>query len=86
MISVDQFIEQALHLPQIDRSYIATKLLESLDEDDELEINEEWKSELDHRLQKMDDGTAEMIPHAEVMASARARLLERPSLKLGERL
>lgn len=76
MIAVDQFIEEALRFPQTDRSYIASKLLESLDED-ESETSEEWKSELDRRLQEMDDGIATMIPQAEVMAGARQRIAKK---------
>ena len=83
MIAVAELIEEALNLPQTDRSYLASKLLESLDEDDS-EMNEEWKSELGRRLQEIDEGKVEMIPHAQVMANMRA-MLEQIRLECAEK-
>jgi putative addiction module component (TIGR02574 family) len=75
MMDITELIEKALHLTHTDWSYLASKLLESLDEDDQ-EFSEECKIELSRRLKEIDDGTAVMIPHAEVMANARARLMK----------
>jgi putative addiction module component (TIGR02574 family) len=70
--SYEKVKEEALHLPIEDRSRLASRLLESLDDEDD--ISPEWKDELDRRLTEMDEGRAVMIPHEEVMNSARARL------------
>ncbi len=83
MIAVAELFEEALNLPQTDRSYLASKLLESLDEDDS-EMNEEWKSELGRRLQDIDEGKVDMIPHAQVMKNMRA-MLEQIRLKRAEK-
>jgi putative addiction module component (TIGR02574 family) len=72
----EQVQDYVLHLPLEDRSRLATRLLESLDEDD-TEISQEWKNELDHRLKEIDDGDIKMIPHDEVMASLDAMLKEK---------
>lgn len=74
--------EDALHLPHEDRSRLASRLLESLDDDDD--ISPEWKDELDRRMQDIDEEKAVMIPHAEVMASARARLAKNRELRASQ--
>lgn len=77
--SVDTYqeLEKAvLHLPHPDRPRLVTRLLESLDEDDGIEVSDEWRTELQRRVKDIDDGRATMIPHEEVMASARAMIEE----------
>ncbi len=61
MIAVAEIIEEVLHLPRTDRSYIASRLLESLDNDDDSQLSPEWAEELDRRVKSIDDGTATMI-------------------------
>ncbi|NJM36912.1 MAG: addiction module protein [Akkermansiaceae bacterium] len=71
-----ELIEEALHLPRADRAHLASKLLESLDEDDH-EMSDEWLVEIRRRVQEMKSGTAKMIPHEEVMSNVRARLAKK---------
>lgn len=78
-ISYEQVKDGALQLPLEDRSRLAPRLLESLDDDDD--VSPEWKDEIDRRLQEIDDGTAKMIPHAEVMANVRAGLAKNRELR-----
>lgn len=77
MAAAVQFYEkvedEALHLPHEDRSKLASRLLESLDDDD---LSPEWKEELARRVEEIDNGTAKLIPHDEVIAKVRARLEE----------
>lgn len=54
-----------LDLPLTDRSRLATRILESLDEDDP-EISDEWREELQRRVRDIDEGRAKMIPSEEV--------------------
>lgn len=68
--------DEVLHLPLEDRSRLASRLLESLDEDDGFELGTEWSEELQRRVKEIDEGTAKMIPHTEVLARVRARLVE----------
>ena len=82
-ISYEKVKDDALHLPIEDRSRLASRLLESLDDDDD--VSPEWKDELDRRIQEIDDGTAEMIPHAEVMAKVRASLAANRELRASQR-
>ena len=71
-VSYEKVKDDALHLPLEDRSRLASRLLESLDDDGD--VSPEWKNEIDRRLKEIDEGKAVMVPHAEVMASARARI------------
>jgi putative addiction module component (TIGR02574 family) len=71
-ISYEKVKDDALHLPLEDRSRLASRLLESLDDDDD--VSPEWLEEIRRRVKEMKDGTAIMIPHDEVMANVRASL------------
>ncbi len=73
MIAIDQFIEEALNFPQTERSYIATKLLESLDDDDH-EMSDEWLEVINCRADAVKNGTSKLTPHDQVMAEVREGL------------
>jgi putative addiction module component (TIGR02574 family) len=53
--------EEALHLPRMDRSKLASRLLESLEEDDR-EISPEWREELRRRASDIDSDKEQLIP------------------------
>jgi putative addiction module component (TIGR02574 family) len=69
MATVTEIMDDVLALSRTDRSYLATKLIESLDA--ESELSPEWMEEIERRVKSIDDGTARRIPHNEVMAEAR---------------
>ena len=62
----------ALALPPAERARLAQRLIESLDDDPEVE--EAWSAEIKRRLDAIDRGEVEMIPAEEVLSEAR-RLL-----------
>lgn len=68
--------DEVLHLPLEDRSRLANRLLESLDEEDGFELAPEWSEELQRRVKEIDEGKARMIPHPDVLAKVTARLAE----------
>jgi len=68
--------DEVLHLPREERSLLASKLLESLDDDEGFELTPEWNEELQRRAKEIDEGEAKMIPHANVLAQVKARLAE----------
>ncbi len=70
--SYEKVKDDALQLPLEDRSRLASRLLESLDDD--AEVSPEWLEEIRRRVKEVKDGTAKMVPHDEVMANVRARL------------
>ena len=55
----DQVKDEALHLPREDRSRLASRLLESLDRDDE--ISPEWLTEVRRRTKDIDEGRTKLI-------------------------
>ena len=52
---------EVLHLPREERSKLASRLLESL-EDDDFQPTPEWSDELRRRTTEMDEGRAKTIP------------------------
>jgi putative addiction module component (TIGR02574 family) len=64
--------KEVLHLPLPERSRLASRLLESLDDGED--VSEEWLSEIQRRSRSIDDGTAILVPHDQVMENARDRI------------
>lgn len=64
-------LESALSLPDTDRSYLASKLLESLEVD---EVSAEWKNEIGNRVSEIRDGHASLIDHRSAVACVRRAL------------
>jgi putative addiction module component (TIGR02574 family) len=64
MLTTSEVMENALILPRIDRSYIASKLIESLD--DEALLSTEWQAEIQRRYESWQTGETQSIPSEEV--------------------
>ena len=70
-------LEYALQLSVVERSRIATRLIESVDDqEDEAEVSVAWQTEIDRRIESIKNGTAKLTPHAEVMANLRRKLAQ----------
>ncbi len=54
----EELFSQALSLPQRERAELATRLLESLDERSEGDIDEAWAREIERRCAAVDAGEA----------------------------
>lgn len=63
---------EVLKLNISERAKLAEHLIASLDEDSEIE--EAWAAETERRIAEIEAGTVQLIPAAEVIASARAAL------------
>ena len=74
-VPYEQVKDEALQLPLEDRSRLASRLLESLDDDDD--VSPEWLEEIRRRVKEIKNGTAKMVPHAEVMSNVRERVAKR---------
>ena len=74
-VPYEQVKDEALQLPLEDRSRLASRLLESLDDDDD--VGPEWLEEIRRRVNEIKNGTAKMVPHAEVMSNVRERVAKR---------
>lgn len=80
-LNIAELVECALSMPRAERSYLATKLIGSLDDDDDVEISQEWREELNRRVESVRLGTAQLVPHEEVMAQVRRKLAEQRAAK-----
>lgn len=65
-LNVADIVQCALSLPRPERSYIAERLLVSLD--DEHEMPPQWRDEMDARVQRRERGETSSYGHDEVMA------------------
>ena len=67
--------EAALSLPPDERAALAEKLLSSLDEPSEAELERIWLSELARRARELDCGDVQAISEKDVQQKARSLLL-----------
>ena len=67
---------ELLSLPQRERAELAHRLIVSLDEGKDDDVDAYWRNELDRRQREIENGTgtAELIPADEAMRRARAAL------------
>jgi len=66
----DTVLQDALSLSLEERSRIATRLIESVDDDD-IELSPAWQAEIERRIEDVRSGKSRRIPHEEVMAEMR---------------
>ena len=74
-MSIDQLTAEALALPPEERETLAYTLLESVDGQADPEIDPEYMREILRRVEEMDSGAVQGIPHEEVMEAVR-RIVE----------
>jgi putative addiction module component (TIGR02574 family) len=74
-------LEHVLQLPAGERSRIATRLIESVDDADDVEISPAWRAEIENRIESIRQGTATLLPHDEVMAGVRRKLAAQSAAK-----
>ncbi len=65
---------EALHLPTSERAKLAQKLLLSLDDLSESELEQLWLDEAERRAREIDDGLVQLVPAEEVSRKARTLL------------
>lgn len=82
--SYETVLNDALLLPLEERSRIATRLIESMD-DDNFEHSSAWQAEIERRIESVKEGTAKLISHDEAMASVRQKLAEQRAAKPPQR-
>lgn len=74
--AAEMVLENALRLSVEERSRIAARLIESVDEGYNVEFTPEWQVEIQHRMESIHNGTAKLIPHDQVMDELRQKLRE----------
>ena len=65
-LDITSVLQSALAMPRPERSYLAERLLVSLEEDDEMPP--QWREEMDARVQRCERGETRSYSHEEVMA------------------
>lgn len=68
---LQDIMADSLRLPRESRAYLAERLIESLDFDDEFEMSPEWKTEIDRRVREIDEGAVQLIPADDLFARMR---------------
>ena len=69
----DQILRAALDLPLDARAMLANRLLESLEDSEQTEIDAAWVEEIDRRIRDIDEGRVKLVPGEEVMERLRTR-------------
>ena len=67
-VAIANITDEVLHLPRESRAFLAEKLLESLDFDEEFPVSAEWMEEIHRRCREIDEGTVNLIPAEKVFA------------------
>jgi len=76
----DTVLNDALHLSLEERSRIATRLIESMD-DDSLDLSPAWQAEIERRIESIKNGTVKLIDHDEAMVGVRQKLAQQRGAK-----
>lgn len=66
-------VEQALKLSPTERAEVAEKLIVSLDEVPDTDVEQAWQEEIQRRIQQIDCGEVELIDSDTVMAELRKK-------------
>lgn len=74
MSKSDEIFRAALSLSDEERATLADQLLQSLDEEDQAEIDRAWALEAEDRIAAYERGEIQAIPGEEVLASLKFRL------------
>jgi len=70
-MTIDQLEQEVLKLPAEQRAKLAERIISSLDEEAEIEV--EWLAEVRQRDAELDDGRVEGIPLKDALVSVRSR-------------
>lgn len=68
---IHDLVNEALALPEASRAFLAEKLLESLDQDEDFTVSDEWREEIRRRCRELDAGNSRTAPAEEVFAELR---------------
>jgi len=74
LMSLDELVAEVKKLSLEDRAALAKRIVESLDELSEPEIEALWVQEAERRLEELEQGRAAEIPAEEVLRRARAAI------------
>ncbi len=64
--TIDNIIDQALQQPERERARIAEKLISSLEQTIDFDVELAWQKEIGKRLEEIDSGAVECVPWLKV--------------------
>jgi len=70
--TLGELADEALALPSAARAFLAEKLLETLDGEDDVSVTESWRQEIRRRCQALDEGVTQAIHGDDAMSTARS--------------
>ncbi len=68
---MDELVNQALALPEKSRAFLAEKLLESLEQDEDFPVTDEWREEIRRRCRELDASDSDTASATEVFTALR---------------
>lgn len=71
--SVEKMTKDALSLPLKDRAKLAHKLITSLDEHVESDVNNAWEAEINRRVKDIKNGIAKGKPAVQILSEIKAK-------------
>lgn len=72
-VNAKKVLEEAMQLEPGSRAMIAETLLESLDFEEDFEVSQAWREEIQRRCEQIDRGEVELIDSDTVMAELRKK-------------
>ena len=73
-LTLAELAEEAMALPCASRAYLAEKLLETLDFEEDFAVSDVWLKEIRQRCQELDLGTVQTLPAEAAIAELRGSL------------
>lgn len=73
MATASTIVEQVLSLPVDDRIGLVERLLISLNLPTQAEIDRQWATEAERRIEEIEQGTVQLIPGEEVFENIRRK-------------
>lgn len=73
-MAVDKLVSKALALPRPLRAFVAERIIESLDMDENLDLSPAWKAEIQRRCKEIDEGSVTLLDADKVFKKAYAKL------------
>ncbi len=73
-MTAEKIMTEALGLPSSIRAFVAERLIESLDIDNQVSLSAEWNKEIEKRCREIDQGLVELIPADKAFEKAFAKL------------
>ena len=65
---VEELVRKALELTEQDRAEVAARLLDSLEEDEDAEVDLVWTTEIERRGRELESGAIAAIPWEDLRA------------------